>query len=94
MGMIRNLHGDEAIIEISKSQGVTFSGGEADLSGLANGGVKLKASAPGVVEVKLNYSDEWELINIDLPNQYGDERIKAIRQAGTTISASNLRVGW
>lgn len=91
---IRNLHGDEAIIEIVKSQGVTFSGGEADLSGLSAGGVKLKAAASGVVEVKLARSDDWELINIDIPNQYGDERIKAIREAGTTIAASNLRVGW
>lgn len=91
---IRNLHGDAAIIEIAKSQGVTFVGGEADFSNISAGGVKLKASAPGVVEVKLAHSNDWELVNIDLPNQYGDERIKAIRQAGTTISASNLRVGW
>lgn len=91
---IRNLHGDEAIIEIVKSQGVTYTGGEADLSALSAGGVKLKATSSGVVEAKLAYSDSWELINIDIPNQYGDERIKAIREAGTTIPVANLRVGW
>lgn len=92
---IRNLHGHEAIIEIAKSQRLSdYTSGEVDLSHISTGGVKVKAESSGVIEAKLAHSDDWELIAIDIPNQYGDERIKAIRDTGTNIALTDIVVGW
>jgi len=93
---IFNQHNKEALIEIVKSKAVSYTGGEADFSLENVNGVKIKASSTGVVEAQLagNDSGDWELINIDISNQYSDERVLKVRESGTTIPVADLRIGY
>lgn len=89
-----NEHGNYPILEIFKTQPVIFTNGIAKTK--ASNGAKIKCTTSGTLQVRYagNDAGKFETLEVIDPKTWLPDRIVEIKEAGSTLTASQITFGW